>query len=233
MKIAVLNIATGPYIGLFEQSKECIKNNFLTSHEVDLFLFTDSEEKYFDNDINIKQYYVKRRGYPGDTLFRYHYFLKAEDELAKYDYIYYIDVDMSIVSEVGEEIFSDLMATHHPGFYRRPGATFETRQGSTAYVDSKSGMPYYCGGFQGGTSESYLKASREISNNINIDGKNKIVALWHDESHWNAYLNKNPPSLALDPRYCYPEEEYDWLHEFKDTKKIIALIKDEATLRAK
>jgi len=233
VKIAVLNIATGPYIGLFEKSKECIKNNFLTSHEVDIFLFTDSEEKYTDDDINIKQYHVKRRGYPGDTLFRYHYFLKAEDELVKYDYIYYIDVDMNVVSEVGEEVFSELIATYHPGFYKRSGATFETRQSSTAYVSPKSGTPYYCGGFQGGTPKSYLKASREIKNNINVDGKNKIVALWHDESHWNAYLNKNAPTLSLDPRYCYPEEGYDWLREFSDTKKIVATIKNEAALRSK
>jgi histo-blood group ABO system transferase len=231
MKIAVLNIATGPYIGLFERSKECIKNNFLTSHEVDLFLFTDSEEKYVDDDIDIKQYYVKRRGYPGDTLFRYHYFLLAEEELKEYDYIFYIDVDMNVVSEVNEDIFGDLVATLHPGFYKRSGATFESRKSSTAYVEPTGDTRYFCGGFQGGKSENYLNASKKIKENINIDGKKRIIAIWHDESHWNAYLCQVQPTLVLDPKYCYPEEGYAWLDEFKDTKKIIATIKDEEKLR--
>jgi len=231
MKIAVLNIATGNYINLFERSKECIKNNFLASHEVDLFLFTDSKNEYKDDKIGVKKYQIRRTGYPGDTLYRYHYFLLAEKELINYDYIFYIDVDMNVVAEVGDQILSDLVATYHPGFYRRPGATFENRTQSTAYVNPRDSGPYYCGGFQGGTPESYLSASRTISKNIDTDKENNIVALWHDESHWNAYLRKKTPSLALEPAYCYPEEAYPWLSQYKDTKKIVARIKDEKELR--
>ena len=233
MKVAVLNIATGPYINLFDRSKQYIKNNFLTSHDVDLFLFTDSEKKYVDEGINIKQYYIKRRGYPGDTLFRYHYFLLAEKELEQYDYIFYIDVDMNVVSKVDEEVFSDLVATYHPGFYKRPGATFENRKSSTAYVNPSGDMSYFCGGFQGGKAKNYLNASKKIKENINTDGKEGIIAIWHDESHWNAYLRQVKPTLILDPRYCYAEEDYPWLQQFKDTKKIVARIKDEAALRIK
>ena len=57
------------------------------------------------------------------------------------------------------------------------------------------------------------------------------MALWHDESHWNAYLRKKTPSLVLEPAYCYPEEAYPWLSQYKDTKKIVARIKDEKELR--
>ncbi len=233
MKIAVINIATGNYISLFEKSKNCISKNFLPSHQVDLFLFTDSDKEFTDDRLEIKKYYIKRRGFPADTLFRYHYILKAEEELKKYDYIYYIDVDMNVVGTVDDSIFGDLVSTHHPGFYKRGGATFETRKESTAYVAPSLEASYFCGGFQGGTPECYLEASREISNNINIDGKNKIIAIWHDESHWNAYLKNNPPTLILDPSYCYPEERYEWLKEFEDVKKIMPMIKDEKALRAK
>mgnify|MGYP003131594429 FL=1 len=232
MKIAAINIATGPYINLFERSKECISKNFFPSHDVDLFLFTDSDKDFTDDRLEIKKYHIKRKGFPGDTLFRYHYFLKAEAELVNYDYIYYIDVDMNVIGTVGDEAFGELVATYHPGFYKRPGATFESRKKSTAYVPPSPNAAYFCGGFQGGTPERYLSASKEISNNINIDGKNKIVAIWHDESHWNAYLKKNPPTLMLDPSYCYPEERYEWLKQFEETKKIMPMIKDEATLRA-
>ena len=232
MKIAAINIATGKYINLFEKSKNYISKNFFPSHDVDLFLFTASDREFTDSRLEIKKYYIKRRGFPADTLFRYHYFLKAEEELRKYDYIYYIDVDMNVVGIVNDDAFGDLVATYHPGFYKRNSATFETRKQSKAYVSPSSDQSYFCGGFQGGTPENYLKASKEISKNINIDGKNKIIAIWHDESHWNAYLKKTPPTLTLDPSYCYPEERYSWLKEFEETKKIMAMIKDEKTLRS-
>jgi histo-blood group ABO system transferase len=233
IKIAVLNVATGPYIELFRQSKSCISNNFFVDEHVDIFLFTDSTDDFHDDRVGIKKFYIKRRGFPGDTLFRYHYFLLAEKELMTYDYVYYIDVDMNVVGQVGKEILSDLVATHHPGFYNRPGATFENRKESTAFVQFDPYVPYYCGGFQGGKPENYLEASRQIKDNINTDGKNKIVAIWHDESHWNAYLRENPPTLALDPSYCYPEERYEWLKEFEETKKIMPMIKNEKALRGK
>ena len=232
MKIAAINIATGKYIDLFENSKNYISKNFFPSHDVDLFLFTDSDKEFTDNRLEIKKYHIKRMGFPGDTLFRYHYFLKAEEELKNYDYIYYIDVDMSVVGIVDDAAFGDLVATYHPGFYKRSGATFENRKTSTAYVSPSQDQSYFCGGFQGGTPKNYLEACKKIRDNINIDGKNKIVAIWHDESHWNAYLKKNPPTLMLDPSYCYPEERYGWLKEFEDTKKIMPIIKDEKLLRS-
>ena len=139
---------------------------------------------------------------------------------------------MNVIGTVGEEALGELVATYHPGFYKRGGATFETRKESTAYVPPSHDQNYFCGGFQGGIPKNYLQASREISNNINIDGKNKIIAIWHDESHWNAYLKKNPPTLILDPSYCYPEERYAWLKEFEETKKIMPMIKDEKALRS-
>ena len=235
MKIAAINIATGGYEGLFEQSKECISNNFFRSHDVDLFLFTDSDKEYHDDRIGIKKYKIKRAGWPGDTLFRYHYFLLAEKELLEYDYIYYIDVDMNVIAPVGEEINSDLVATLHPGFYKKAGATFENRSDSTAYVKPSPGDPYYAGGFQGGKPEAYLAAAKKIRDNINEDIKNGITAIWHDESHWNGFLHRNKPTLTLDPSYCYPEDvqpPWPWISEFVDNKKIIVIEKDEKGLRA-
>ncbi len=44
---------------------------------------------------------------------------------------------------------------------------------------------YFPGGFNGGSSSEFLKMSKIISNNIDIDYSNGIMTPWHDQSHMN------------------------------------------------
>lgn len=229
MKIAVLNVATGRYIDLSKRLFDSIKNNFLIDHEVDIFLFTDSCEEFGDN---IKKYNIKRKGFPGDTLFRYHYFLLAEKELLKYDFLFYLDADLYIEKPIGEEIISDIVAVHHPGFFKKNNGTFERRQASTAFVEPNINSPYFCGGVQGGRTECYLSACKQIKENINIDISKGVMAVWHDESHWNRFLLDNKPTLELDPRYCYPTDAYfPWIENLNDDRIIVTVEKNEKEIR--
>ena len=51
-----------------------------------------------------------------------------------------------------------------------------------------------------------MEVCKLLMNNVNTDMSNGIVAVWHDESHWNSYLINNPDSYKeLDSPYCYPE----------------------------
>ena len=64
--------------------------------------------------------------------------------------------------------------------------------------------------------------------------KRQIVAIWHDESHWNKYLISNPDIYKeLDCDYCYPESPIEdpnrWNLPYK--KIIIALHKNPDELR--
>jgi histo-blood group ABO system transferase len=147
---------------------------------------------------------IDHEEWPGPTLHRYHTLLKAQQYLRCFDQLFYIDVDMLFVSKVGEEIFSDgLTATLHPGFVGTRG-TPETRVTSAAFTPNNKA--YYCGGFQGGNAESYLSAAETMAVAINIDKKEGITAIWHDESHWNNYLRWfEEPKKILSPSYCYPE----------------------------
>ena len=59
-------------------------------------------------------------------------------------------------------------------------------------------------------SKIVLEIFQHLLSNIEIDLDNGIVAIWHDESHWNAYLNNNYEVLKdklhiLSPEYLYPE----------------------------
>ena len=229
MKIAVLNIATGKYIDLFEQLKESIKINFFKEDDVDIFLFTDSDREYEDN---VKKIKIEKGGWPKDTLYRYHYFLMAKEQLMKYDFLIYLDVDLKVVSKVGKEMIGDLVAVHHPGFYQKNNGTYERRTKSTAAVPMNITSPYYCGGLQGGRPKNYLKACEEMVKNIETDEKNGIMAVWHDESHWNKYLTKNKPERSLDPTYCYPTDcHFPWLDNLSQKRKIETVKKDEAGLK--
>ena len=155
MRVAVLNVATGKYIDYFEQLKDSVEENFFNEDEVDIFLFTDTDREYGDN---VKKIKIERGGWPNDTLYRYHYFLMAKEELMKYDLLLYLDVDLKVVSKVGREMVGDLVAVQHPGFYGKTNGTYERRRTSTAYVPATIKAPYYCGGLQGGRPEHYLNA---------------------------------------------------------------------------
>lgn len=63
---------------------------------------------------------------------------------------------------------------------------------------------------------------KELKNNIDEDLSKDIIAIWHDESHLNAYLYHLEESefYLLSPEYLYPEV---WKLLFK--KKI--LIRDK------
>ena len=67
-----------------------------------------------------------------------------------------------------------------------------------------------------------------MSDRIDSDLKKNIIAVWHDETHWNKYLSETLPSKILTPSYCYPETGYEHL---KMAKKIIALNKNHKEFR--
>lgn len=204
-KICILNIATNRYIQFVNPLLESIDKNFLTGHQVDALVFTDREIDVESDRIKISK--IDHEPWPIPTLKRYHYFLKEKEHIEHYDYCYYLDVDMLIVDKVGDEIFGDLVTTRHPGMWNTPAdhCSYERRPQSTAYVPYGSGDKYYAGGFNGGKPKNFLEMSEKIVTNINRDFDNGIIAEWHDESHMNRYLIDNPPTLELNPSYCFPE----------------------------
>ena len=200
-----------------------MKKHFLTDCDVTMFVFSDQEMPEKSGLIHILQ---EHEGWPYATLKRYHVFDKNKEILSKMDYLFYCDADMLFVDCVGKEILEDLVATTHPGFYNGQRGTYETRRESTAFVGAKEGCKYYAGGFNGGSSASFLKMSEKIKNNIDVDMKKNIIAVWHDESHINRYFIDNKPTISLSPSYCYPES---WNLPFE--KKILALDKNHNQLR--
>ena len=233
MKVGILIVGTGNYRHYFPNLYYTMKKRFLKNHEKRFFFFTDYVEKM---PSDVTQIQIEKRGFPGDTLFRYHYFCSISDNLQWADVLYYIDVDSFINEDVGDEILPDhrgLIGVAHPGFYNRrtptaPLGTPETRPASTAYIFPFDSRPcYWMGGFNGGRMKDFLDLSMTNQENIDEDRKKNIIAIWHDESHLNRYLTTHQSNVkTLLPSYGYPES---W--DLGMPKKILMLDKDHAEIR--
>lgn len=237
MRIGILLICTGRYISFFQPLVDSINKYFLKNHDIKIYLFTDSSEKY-DNIYVTK---IPRQGFPGDTYYRYHYFLCLKEKLmAETDILYYLDVDSRIVYNITDTILpteeTPLIGTLHPGFYKiknRIYGTPETNKASKAYIDPNlKRVGYICGGFQGGKTKQFLDAIEIIKNNIDADDKKFIKANWNDESHWNHYYVYHQSQFKLlAPSYMFPESWRNRINLSGLQPKILALDKNHNEIR--
>lgn len=225
MEVGFLIIATNKYTEFIPNLIESADKYFLPNHEVTYFFFTN-KDMVIETGRNLITNKIEHRDWPWMTLGRYSIFEQHSNQLKDMDYLFYCDADMLFVDTVGDEILSDRVATQHAGYYGRRGAP-ETNPLSTAYVGTNEEMQYFAGGFNGGSSESYLKMSSTIAENTKKDYENGIIAVWHDESHLNRYLIDNPPSMILDPSYCCYE---NWV-DCPFGKRLLALVKKHEEYR--
>jgi histo-blood group ABO system transferase len=201
VRTALIVIATGDLYRKHAHKLIASAHQFFVPHDV--VLFTDKPEEFE----GFKPITIPDLGFPRATLLRYHMIHAASARLQSFDYIFYSDADMLFVAPIsGEELFSDgITATEHPGYTGLRG-TPELNPLSKAYCPYI--RTYFCGGFNGGTSAAFLAMAGTLRTAIDIDTKNNIMAIWHDESHLNRYLYDHPPARILNPSFCYPQSEY-------------------------
>lgn len=227
MKIAINIIATNKYLYFLDKLCGSISDNFEEDVEINVIVYTNMEIplNVIDENKRIKfrKRHIDHENWPYTTLRRFEYFMKESDFLISCDYCYYIDADSLIISMMGKEIFPDsgIIGTIHPCLYSGPG-TPERNPRSKAFIPLEANNRYYCGGFFGGKSDSFVSMSKEIMDNINDDLSNGIIAVWHDESHINKYLYENPPTVTLDHPFAVAEN----LTPTKEGSKILFLDKN-------
>lgn len=190
--------------------------------------------------------------WPYPTLMRYHLFLQQEEILKNYDYIFYMDADMRIVGDVGDEILGEgLTMAEHPGYSVRKEyiPPYEPNPKSSAFIprlgciipDEQTGRPWFkplyaAGGFQGGKSDAFIQAMKDMRKTIDSDLNNNYISIWNDESHWNKYLyGYKGHIIVLTPSYVYPDslinEYYNRLWGKEYAPKIVTLTKKFSTSR--
>jgi histo-blood group ABO system transferase len=220
--VGLLVVATGKYIQFLSPLVESAERHFLKNHRVTYFIFTDQEPVPLPNTNYVFQ---KRLGWPFDTMHRYHIYYQNRELFNEQDYLFATDADMLFVSEVRDEILGERVATLHPGFIGQRGS-YETHPNSRACIREGEGKYYFAGGFYGGTRDAFLHILKTNIVQIESDLDRGIIAVWHDESHWNRYCIDYPPTLILSPSYCYPE---NWKLPYP--KKLLALDKDHEQIR--
>lgn len=217
-----------------------MEKNFLPDQHKTYFVWTDSDRDFPTNVIKIP---TENLGWPYATLYRFKLFQNEWDKLKHFDYMYYLNANISVVRPVGTEILptpeQGIMATLHPGFYNQSyEKSYDRNPKSLAYIpilphtQDKSSKPeyYFMGGFQGGTKAAYKLLIDTLAKNIDIDEQNGVMAKWHDESHLNRYLYDKEP-LIMTPAYGFPENGIhinNQLAQFKDTYKILILDKSNS-----
>jgi len=223
-KIALCIIATNDYIKFIPPLLTSAEKYFLKGHEVHYYIFTNCS-----NSFGVKRLYfyeIEHQPWPAMTLNRYH--IMDTVDFSGYDFVYYIDADMLFVAPVGDEIFGQLVAVQHPGYYRGGGG-WENNKHSAAWMPECKRKNYIAGGFQGGS--YYTTSFSALKRLIDRDIEGGSVARWHDESYWNRLKSLWKEKFKiLDPSYCMveePEKRKAWgIDHFRP--KIIALSKDHS-----
>ena len=230
MNIGVILIATRKYSVFLDALLPGIRAHFLRRHHVTIHLFSDKDLSLGDD---VVVHSVPEWGWPDATLRRYEAMTMDAGLLLKEDYLFYMDVDSMVVDIVGDDILQPLVATVHPGYYARGGGTWEMDAVSTAYVPPVRRKVYVAGGFQGGESERYLWAAWRMYQAIEEDRQKGITAVWHDESHWNAYVSRQVSVTLLTPAYCYPSADLAASWGLGDVHpRILALDKHHEKMRS-
>ncbi|XP_039982872.1 LOW QUALITY PROTEIN: globoside alpha-1,3-N-acetylgalactosaminyltransferase 1-like [Xiphias gladius] len=126
------------------------------------------------------------------------------------DYLFMMDIDSVFHNRFGAESLSQLSAVLHRGYYKntnRDQFPYERRPKSKAYIPADEGDYYYTAAVWGGYLEDMYKLVKYCYKQSQEDAKNKIEAVWQEESHLNKYLLYNKPTkVFLSPEYLWSED---------------------------
>lgn len=213
MKIGIITIATGKYSIYVPGLVSSCELLFLKNHEKKYFVYTDSDAedfKNFEGSEKITKIHQDKLGWPYDSMMRFHMFHKNRDILSEMDYLFFMNANMLVSSEVDDSILPinnlcGIVSTIHPGYYKaRSNYPYETNPRSEFYIPENTGSYYFQGCFNGGKTEDFLDMSKVLVDKMDLDLSKGIIPVWHDESAINWYLvNKDPH--VLPPTYAYPE----------------------------
>lgn len=227
-KIGILYICTGEYWRFWDNFYKSCEKNFLIEEEKHYFVFSDNEVLLNIKNKRIHPIFQKKMDWPYPTLYRYKTFIKNQGFFYDMNYLIFCNANLLFSGKISKnDLFNNknLFATLHPGFFdKKPKKfTYETNIKSLAYTEKKEDSIYVCGGFNGGTKDDFLNMAKTLDYNIDKDFSEGIIAIWHDESHINNFVQNNKERFSiLSPSFCYPQN-----YNVNISKKIIVQDKEK------
>lgn len=217
-RVAMLYIATGPYIRFFDNWRASCREHMFPEADKTFFLWTDAEVEPADDTVVIHKEW---KPWPDATKYRTSTFLQAREQLLEHDYCLYMNANSMAVADISiEDVFGgkELATAMHFTLWYQPD-----RERLKAYIvnmqwtnktDSKGFVPlekllehrggWAMGGFQGGTSKAWVAMCEEVAGWIADDDSRNCRIRWHDEAYWNKYVSLHDVN-RLSPEYLCPE----------------------------
>ncbi|KAK5873845.1 hypothetical protein PBY51_018848 [Eleginops maclovinus] len=238
-RVAVLVFAVGKYTRFLKSFLESAEKYFLVDFRVNYYIFTDNEKEVPEIQLGQGRNIVVVT-IPGVNrwqevvLGRMKWATTTIDKQIRNesDYLYMMDIDSVFHNRFGAESLSRLSAVLHRGYYKatlRDQFPYERRPESKAFIPAGEGDYYYTAAVWGGYLEDMYKLVKYCYMQSEEDAKNKIEAIWQEESHLNKYLLYNKPSKVLSPEYLW--SDYDRIPEDIKVVRISQLVKNYAEVR--
>lgn len=208
-KIGILYVGIGEYIRFWEGFYKSCEQYFCTDCDKHYYVVTDQQLELPERVTVIPQADL---GWPGNTSFRFLFFLRAKDQLKHYDYLIMLNGNTRFKEPVTvDEVFpgkedGGLVALTWKTKEENPDDfPFERRAESAAFVPYGTKQLYVQGGFHGGFAADYLEALEECHRLTMADFNRGIIAVNHDESVINKYMQGKKFKL-LDSTYGRPSQ---------------------------
>ena len=231
MTIGILYICTGKY-GVFWKDFYLTGEKYLFPNlPKKYFVFSDMSEIYgAESHSNIVSIPVEHREWPYNTLLRFEMFDQHKALFESCDYLLFYNANSFFTAEIrpeeilpaAEEDYLAALCWKDVICMKTDDYTYDRNPHSTAYIPFGQGKEYYRGGFIGGRTPEFLQLIKTCRDWTDIDLKNKIMPLWHDESILNKYLLDKPVKM-LTSAYGKAEEWRNPKHAkmiFRDKEKI-------------
>lgn len=168
---------------------------------------------------------VKQRvGWPYETLNRWAYF--KDFDTTGLDYVWFFNSNAQCVETITDEVISPFTAVIHDNYVGKPydQNSFERRPISHAFVPANKPYIYYGARLIGASTDNFIRMCDILEQHTRLDELSKFIAMWHDESHYNHYVNVvlDRKVMEIGTEYHVPE---DMGEDYIPDRKIIYLDK--------
>ena len=213
-KILVCFVGTGSYLEFLPNYYSKVMENFCPGYEKDILVLTDGEIPEPPDHIIVKE--TKHKEWPYITLERFNIILKQRETIEDYDWFVFMDADTIVNQKVEYDEFFDetkeYFGVHHPCHamnwppHNQGYGAFDRTESRASVGDDDDLSTYWQGCLWGGKVPEIFGLMEELDSRTQLDLKEDIIALWHDESHLNKiFIERRDKVHTLSPDYAYPE----------------------------